>query len=182
MPTLEQTSVPAWAVAAVAMPVDRAAAHAALITFAPDDGACAEWRAELGRARIPYEPIDLSGASKADVSRAMGVLVDSATVGFRLMLHGPLAPVLAARAVALEHGLLDDEIVVSTTDVAQIPLYCVHCAAESVVTAAIDDVVACLGCGTDLLVHHHVSRRKGSFLGFKHDADVFPPSPTGAAA
>lgn len=176
MPTLEQTSVPAWAVATAAMPIDRTAARAALVTFAPDQEPSSTWGQELDRAGIPYDLLDLSGASKADISQAVGLLVDSASVGLRLILHGPLAPVLAARAAALEHSLLDEEIIVCTTEVAEIPLYCVHCTGESVVRAAIDDIVTCLHCGTDLLVYYHVSRRQGSFIGFKHDAEAYSTS------
>ncbi|WP_120003037.1 dimethylamine monooxygenase subunit DmmA family protein [Nesterenkonia muleiensis] len=182
MPTLEQTSVPAWAVATAGMPLDRVAARAALVTFASDQEPRRTWGQELDHAGIPYDLIDLSEASKADIRQAVGLLIDSASVGFRLMLHGPLAPVLAARAAALEHSLLDEEIIVCTTEVSEIPLYCVHCTGESVVRAAIDDVVTCLHCGTDLLVYYHVSRRQGSFLGFKHDAEAYELTGAGEAA
>ncbi|MFZ2240318.1 MAG: dimethylamine monooxygenase subunit DmmA family protein, partial [Gordonia amarae] len=76
------------------------------------------------------------------------------------------------RAHALRAGLEDDEIHVSATGSGPIKVFCSHCRATTTADAGIDDVVPCAGCGRGLLVYYHVSRRKGSYLGFMVDAET----------
>ena len=47
----------------------------------------------------------------------------------------------------------------------------VHC--RTVTTAAVElsEVLPCSGCGRNLLVYYHVSRRQGAHLGYMVDAE-----------
>lgn len=91
------------------------------------------------------------------------------------LITGPLADVLRARSLALQEGLLDEEILVATTRTDQLPVMCAHCQQTTLAHAGIDDVVGCSFCGEPLLIYYHVSRRRGSFLGFKVDAEDCSP-------
>ncbi len=50
-------------------------------------------------------------------------------------------------------------------------MHCVHC--RTVTTAAVElsEVLPCSGCGRNLLVYYHVSRRQGAHLGYMVDAE-----------
>ena len=65
----------------------------------------------------------------------------------------------------------DDEITVASTDVRERAVHCVHC--RTVTTAAVElsEVLPCSGCGRNLLVYYHVSRRQGAHLGYMVDAE-----------
>ena len=61
------------------------------------------------------------------------------------------------------------------------PVFCAHCEETTLAEAAINDVVDCAACGEPLLIYYHVSRRRGSFLGFKVDAEEWSPEEVGAS-
>ncbi|UYF92372.1 50S ribosomal protein L32 [Rhodococcus aetherivorans] len=97
--------------------------------------------------------------------------LSAACVGWRLVLVGDEAAVLAARAVAVAAGALDDEILpeVLTTDTRTV--YCAHCRHTHDATAAIGQASTCPACSAELVVYHHVSRHHGAYLGYQLDAE-----------
>ena len=87
------------------------------------------------------------------------------------MMAGPADACLRLRAAAVALGVADDEITVASTDVRERAVHCVHC--RTVTTAAVElsEVLPCSGCGRNLLVYYHVSRRQGAHLGYMVDAE-----------
>ena len=88
-----------------------------------------------------------------------------------IAVAGPLTAVLPLRARALDGGLVDAELAVATTSTDELLVACAHCAAVTSAPTHVGGIVACTGCGRRLVVHHHVSRRQGTFLGFQVDAE-----------
>lgn len=190
-PVVDHTSVPPWALEATALKSsalegsaqgsdltgDLSAAACTILSY--DAGEIASrWGTRLTELGVPHETVPLApcGAEQDEetlsqeremLARCLG----RARVGWRLMIAGPLADVLRARSAALEAGLLDEEILVATTRIDLLPVACAHCEEITLVEAKIDDVVDCPSCLEPLLIYHHVSRRLGSFLGFKADAE-----------
>jgi hypothetical protein len=98
----------------------------------------------------------------AEDASALEEQLAGATVGWRLMLAGPQADVLAARSLAVEHGAIDAEITIVVTDDRERRVRCAHCTTSTRTAAA---RVHCAGCGRALDVHEHVSRRHAAYLG-----------------
>ncbi|MEH3066599.1 MAG: dimethylamine monooxygenase subunit DmmA family protein [Aeromicrobium erythreum] len=111
----------------------------------------------------------------ADTDEAALAVVDAelaeARVGWRLLVAGPLTSVMPLRARALAGGLVDAELAVATTSTDELLVACAHCATVTSAPTHVGGVVACTGCERRLVVHHHVSRRQGTFLGFQVDAE-----------
>ncbi|WP_231921860.1 dimethylamine monooxygenase subunit DmmA family protein [Rhodococcus rhodochrous] len=98
----------------------------------------------------------------------------AARVGWRLMLVGPEATVLAARSAAVAAGLLDDEILPLPVDSGTRTVYCAHCHSTHVADVAVGQSSTCPTCASGLVVHHHVSRLHAAYLGFAVDAEERP--------
>ncbi|MCH8571049.1 hypothetical protein LSI54_06710 [Nesterenkonia sp. AY15] len=167
---LDHTSIPAWARAPAAQPVDPAAASCTILTYGSSSLA-AGWSSELTDLGIEHRIVALATGDSAQEQLIMAEELQRAVVGWRLMIVGPLADVLRARSLALQAGLLGAEIIVSTTDVDRIEVSCAHCAATTLTTARPAQIIACHGCSETLVVHHHLSPLRGSLLGSKHDAE-----------
>lgn len=84
----------------------------------------------------------------------------AARVGYRLLLAGPEADLLALRARA--GVLLDAEITLHVTDSRERVVRCARCRTATRTEAAVLD---CAGCGLRLAVHDHVSTVHGAHLG-----------------
>lgn len=164
----EHTSVPRWAAAVPS--VDPAARSVVLLGLGPGaEGVLAGWRRQVP----PAVPVWSRTAERADTA----VLTDlehhlgTATVGVRLLLAGPEADVLAARAAAVRCGLLDAEIRTAVADADRKRVSCAHCRAVTEAVLPVAAEVGCGGCGRRLHVYAHVSRRLGTYLGFMADAE-----------
>ncbi|EXF24779.1 hypothetical protein BG28_03430 [Nesterenkonia sp. AN1] len=177
-PVSDTTSVPAWARVPGAQPVDPAAACCTILSYGARSLA-AGWSSELTDLGIGHRVITLTSGDQA---REQGLLTEElqrAVVGWRLMLVGPLADVLRARSRALKAGLLNAEIILSTTEVERIPVVCAHCRAMTLATTLATTLAAtrttqlltCRGCSETLVVQDHLSPLAGGFLGVKHDAE-----------
>jgi hypothetical protein len=127
------------------------------------------WCREIAGRAAPLVSLD-SGTEPSIMDRLTDVLAASVT-GLRVMITGPEQEVLAAQSTARTAGLIDAELALHVTSAASRRVYCVHCKTTSSVEAAVDEVAACHGCGRELLVFAHFSRRSGSFLGFLADAE-----------
>jgi hypothetical protein len=97
--------------------------------------------------------------------------LEQSRVGVRLEIAGPPADVHAAKAAAAECGMLDEEITLLSADNGPRVIFCGHCHAGTTTTEPEGSEVTCRGCGTDLAITDHFSRRKGGFLGFSAHAE-----------
>lgn len=178
-PALELTSVPAWAIAASRPDADVSGRHWTVIAFGPDTaGIVSQWTGQLAAHRPGAAPRVHVVTDDAGARAAVATDLSDAVVGWRLMIAGPADACLRLRAFALQCGAGDDEITVATTDVAIRDVRCVHCAAVNHARVDLEDVLPCAGCGRNLLVYYHVSRRLGAHLGFMIDAEQQPGRPS----
>lgn len=109
-----------------------------------------------------------------------------ASVGVRVMIAATQLEVLDVLRTARAAGMVDAELRMHVTDGARLRVHCAHCATDTERKVAIGDTIACAGCGRELLVYHHVSRRRGAYLGYQVDAEQPAPvadaeQPTGVA-
>lgn len=177
-PALELTSVPAWATTPTRPDADLTGRSWTVIAFGAAGADVARlWEAQIAAhcAAQTAEPAlrtHLFASVEPDRARA-ALLADlaEARVGWRLMLAGPADGCLRLRAVAMESGAADDEMTVATTDVGLRAVQCVHCRTVTSATVELEEVLPCSGCGRNLLVYYHVSRRQGAHLGFMIDAE-----------
>ncbi|WP_241473052.1 dimethylamine monooxygenase subunit DmmA family protein [Mycolicibacterium neoaurum] len=174
-PELDVTSVPAWAIAPTTPPADIGGRSWTLITF--DSAAIAvahEWRRQIASAAAESAVRMYRATDIADAVAALRTDLADAAVGWRLMVAGPARACLALRAEAVSLGVADDEMTFASTEVAARSVQCVHCSTVNHVVVDLEDVTPCAGCGRNLLVYYHVSRRRGTYLGFMADAEEMP--------
>jgi dimethylamine monooxygenase subunit C len=171
MPKLEHTSVPPWTVRDVGTrppEPDRTGGSYLLVGVGTGGRqAVSVWAAALEGCAVRALVGDDADAVATDLSAALA----ETRVGARLRIAGPVGTCLTLRGVAVSAGVEDDELHVSPTGTGPVDIWCVHCAVTTAAEALVTDVVACAGCGRNLLVYHHVSRRTGRFLGFQVDAE-----------
>ena len=164
----EHTSIPRWAAEVPA--ADPAARAVALLGFGSAGAqVVAEWRQQVRTGTDVWSRL----ASRADDATLAELeeQVRAARVGWRLMLAGPEADVLAARSLAVRCGLLDAELRTAVTDAGRKRVFCAHCRTTTEQVLPVAAVVECPGCGRRLHVYAHVSRRLGAYLGFMVDAE-----------
>lgn len=177
MPPSRTTSIPDWALDPTDLPgttpLPAGAASWLLIAV----GGSGRERAAAWCRDLPDDvPVALLDADRvADLVPTLDAAVAQARVGVRVAVAGPVGDCLAARGRLVSAGLEDDELLVSPTEPGAVEVFCVHCRAATVTTAAVGEVVPCDCCGLGLLVYHHVSRRDGRYLGFQADAETLPP-------
>jgi hypothetical protein len=132
------------------------------------------WMAQIHRMHTGSWRLHDDTADEAVVDKLRQRLT-RATVGWRLMVAGPEADVLAVSAEALRHGTLPAEIRAHATSTMRRRVQCVHCGTVADVDAQPGALLPCAGCGHHLLVHHHLSRRLAAHLGFRADAETPAP-------
>lgn len=170
-PPLELTSVPPWTLVPLRPPADLTGRYWTVLAIGDDANAvAADWVAEIGAHRPDAEPgvhlVEDAGAA----CRALEADLTDAVVGWRLLLAGPAHDCLRVRARALELGVGDDEITVASTEVATREVYCAHCRTVTTGRVHLTETLPCTGCGRELFVYYHVSRRLGTHLGFASGA------------
>lgn len=173
-PALDLTSVPIWATTPTRPPADTTGRSWTVIAFG-DAGAevARSWSADIAAAgresgmRVHHVDPD----SDEQAGAALRADLADARVGWRLMMAGPASCCLRLRGVAVAAGVADDEMTVASTHVGQRSVQCVHCRTVTAAAVELEQVVPCDGCGRNLLVYYHVSRRQGVHLGFMVDAE-----------
>ncbi|MDT9594006.1 dimethylamine monooxygenase subunit DmmA family protein [Nocardioides zeae] len=167
---MSQTSVPRWAwddEAPLEAPDPRGRTFTLLVLPGARVVADAWAEALAGRAVRRHDCPDADAAVAA-----LRADLATARVGHRVLVAGSARECLAVRGAGVRAGLADDEMTFGVLDTAERAVWCVHCDTTNLAAAAIDDVVACTGCGRRLLVYPHVSRRTGAHLGFMVDAET----------
>jgi len=139
----------------------------------PAAGIAAGWRAQAG-GFLPEEQVSLLTAETADVPflDRLREHLAQAEVGWRMLIAGPEAEVLAVQSEAIQAGAVPSEIASFVTGVAIRRIRCAHCRTLHRAELSPGDTYRCAGCGYLLLVHPHVSRLHGAYLGARADAEV----------
>ncbi|UXA16440.1 dimethylamine monooxygenase subunit DmmA family protein [Mycobacterium sp. SMC-4] len=173
-PALELTSIPVWATQPTCPTADLSGRYWTIIAIGEAGMQVARrWDAEVAavggrpRSQLHSTPEDAGDSAGAVLRAALA----EARVGWRLMVAGPAHLCLQVRALALAAGVADDEITVASTRIDVRAVHCVHCRTVTTAAVGLEDVVACSGCERNLVVHYHVSRRKGAHLGYQVDAE-----------
>ena len=133
----------------------------------------AGWRAQASTF-LSEEQISVLTAELADdpfLDRLRDHL-ERAEVGWRLLIAGPEAEVLAVQSEAVQVGAVASEIAAFVTDTATRRVRCAHCRTVHRGELSPGDTYRCAGCGYLLLVHPHLSRVHGAYLGARADAEV----------
>jgi hypothetical protein len=163
------STVPRWP--AEPASVDGSGRGYVVLAFGPDaEQVAAAWRRDIARRAMPLVSLD-GGPNPANALDRLAEVLAGASTGLRLMVAGPEQEVLAVQSAARVAGMIDDELALHVTSAAARQVYCVHCKTTSSVVAAVDELASCHGCGRELLVFAHLSRRSGSYLGFLADAE-----------
>lgn len=101
---------------------------------------------------------------------ALGEALRGARVGIRLYALGTEPFIWSVRQIAERGGLAPEAVRVEHSGSLQRRVYCIHCRAMSEGVTA--NVTPCTGCGRQLLVRDHFSRRLAAFMGVQADAEV----------
>ncbi|AUT63028.1 dimethylamine monooxygenase subunit DmmA family protein [Paraburkholderia terrae] len=94
----------------------------------------------------------------------------TATIGLRIYVLGSEPFIWSIRRIAQHHALAPEAVQVQHSGTLQRRVYCIHCHAFN--DPVTRNVVACCGCGRQLLVRDHFSRRLAAFMGVQADAEV----------
>lgn len=174
-PDLELTSVPGWSLTPVTPNADLSGRCWTVMAFGSRGTDIAmRWLAQIDQAGGESAVRLHRFADGEPAERAAAALradVDSARVGWRLMMAGPADTCLALRGTAVALGVADDEMTVASTAVNSRAVHCVHCGAVTRARVNLEETLQCRSCGRKLLVHYHVSRRAGTHLGYMVDAE-----------
>ena len=91
-------------------------------------------------------------------------------MGTRVYVAGSESFIGSCVQVTAHYAMNADEVQCEHVGSAARRVYCIHCkAANEQVTT---NIVRCAGCGRDLLVRDHYSRRLAGFMGVMVDAEV----------
>lgn len=172
----QHTSVPRWPTSDPGL--DRTGRAYAVVSFGAAAAPIADgWRGqlhELGRPVWHHHAGSATEDAAEDALTALRAYLATSTVGLRLMVAGPQAEVLLAYSEARGGGVLDCEIVAVVTDDSRRRVKCLHCGTISAGDVAVEQLLACDGCGRTLFVYYHVSRTDAVFMGFQADAEEMP--------
>ena len=171
-PDLKLTSIPPWATTPTRPDADLSGRSWTLVAIGlAADPVMAYWTAHLATHRTDPDVRTHRVDSDEAAQRALDEDLARAVIGWRLMIAGPADACLRLRAHALRCGVADDELTVASVDVSGRDVACAHCRSVTSGVVELEDTVACSGCGRNLFVYYHVSRRLGAHLGFVADPE-----------
>lgn len=143
---------------------------------APDalsDGPLESWTvapaAAEGTLRRPQDEGERRFRSSRQLLDTLGRRLASERMGLRLYAEGPEDFLWDVFGIAQDHGLGRSEVFLKQSGTLARRVQCVHCKTfnEGVTTT----IVRCAGCGANLFVRDHFSRRLSAFQGVKIDAE-----------
>lgn len=117
----------------------------------------------------PRYDLHFEAATAHALSELKSVLSRS-RVGVRVVLAGPPTDIRSAAAVAVDCGLLGEEVTLLSQETGPRLVYCPHCLTTTIDVAAGTEV-KCQGCAITLTVTDHFSRRRGAYLGYSAHAE-----------
>lgn len=168
------TSVPRWPAQALTdIGFDGHAAHHVIVAAGPDALAHIAYHA----AGLPDRVSIVDVGDSADADASIAEVLAAARVGWRFVVVGTGAAVMRLRALIVAAGAIDGEIEVVHLGGADgfgamdRDVFCSHCHTVTPTTSGIDETMACSGCGVELIVYHHFSRRHAAYLGFRPDSE-----------
>jgi hypothetical protein len=120
--------------------------------------------ARLGLREFRLHPIEAEAV--ADLNHTLA----GCCMGTRVYIAGSESFIGSCVQVTARYGMNSDEVQCEHLGSAARRVYCIHCKAlnEEVTT----NIVRCIGCGRQLLVRDHYSRRLAGFMGVMVDAEV----------
>jgi hypothetical protein len=160
-------SLPIWPLAPE--PVDAAGTSFLIICFdepGPREVAAQEVARAWTSAAELIGPTTLAILSTVDQNgrSELAALLSRCRTGVRIMIVGGQHDVLAALAVAREHGASPSELRSFTIHTKDLSFYCAHCRSTYRGAARPADHVVCPGCQRTLEVHCALNSARGSFL------------------
>ncbi|WP_432536159.1 dimethylamine monooxygenase subunit DmmA family protein [Kineococcus arenarius] len=166
------TSVPVWGSAPPELDVT-GRSYAVLAFGAQADEVTRTWIEQLHRLGHPVQEHRVVEGDPSGVRWAQRQ-AGGARVGWRLCVAGPEADVLATCAAVRAQGAVDAEITAHAVSTRRKNVLCTHCRSTTTTDADVGCTCPCSGCGRELLVYHHVSRRHAGYMGFMADAEEQP--------
>ncbi|WP_156910393.1 dimethylamine monooxygenase subunit DmmA family protein [Nocardia mangyaensis] len=166
---MANTSVPRWSARSVGS-VEFDSRTPCYLVFVTDVRALAD--VATHRARIPA-PSTVVDTRVVDVDAALA----SARTGWRFLVVGDGAGVARIRARIVAAGAIDEELITVVLgaddgfDAGTREVFCAHCRSTTATGARIDETMTCGGCGVELVVYYHFSRRRHAYLGYSADAE-----------
>jgi hypothetical protein len=106
----------------------------------------------------------------ADLLATLAVRLQREPVGFRLYAVGTEPFLWDVNNVARAAGLGKGEIFLTHAGSLKRRVYCTHC--KTMNEDVTQNIVKCRGCGANLFVRDHFSRRLAAFMGVAVDAEV----------
>lgn len=173
------TSVPRWGTAVAGADPVLTDASVRCVLIVTDSTDRDEVVRDLVTRSVPVTRVVVVHQNGAAADELGAALAD-ARVGWRFVVVGAEASVGRIRSRIVDAGAIDAEIVVLSTEEPDVrsmrrrDVFCGHCHVVTGATTAVDGTVDCSGCGSNLTVYYHYSRRHAAFLGFRADAEDLP--------
>lgn len=111
-----------------------------------------------------------SFASNQALIDGLGELLGQAFMGTRLYLSGSESFIGTAMQVAIAYDMNRDEVLREHSGTLVRRVWCVHC--DTYTENVTQRIFTCPGCGVDLIVRDHYSRRLAAFQAVKADGEV----------
>ncbi|WP_218064111.1 dimethylamine monooxygenase subunit DmmA family protein [Nguyenibacter vanlangensis] len=115
------------------------------------------------RAVPSREAAEVHFRSAAQLLESLVCELHAAHIGLRLYGAGGEAFLSAVARQGAAAGLCDEEMALASPAGAGRPVICVHC--DTVAPSVAGDNLVCAGCGAELEVRPHFSRRLAAYLG-----------------
>jgi predicted RNA-binding Zn-ribbon protein involved in translation (DUF1610 family) len=109
-------------------------------------------------------------ATNHELESALSDVLSSARMGLRLYIAGTERFIWAITNLARRFDIRDDEIEQEQADSHARQVACVHCNALTYPVKT--SIAPCSGCGRQLLVRDHFSRRLNAYMGVQFNAEV----------
>lgn len=100
---------------------------------------------------------------------AFEAYLSTACMGLRIYVAGSERFIWQVAQTADKYGIEDSEIIKELVGTLARPIYCVHC--KTISYEAHTNIKKCDGCGKQLFVRDHFSRRLGAYMGLMVDAE-----------